>query len=188
MINNLSTSQPSDLSTFKPFNFLTPLTCQWYALYTKSRHEKLIHSELLKKRMESFLPLRTIKRRWSDRTVTVEEPLFKSYLFVKTDLTKTSQVLKTKGAVRFVTVHGKPVPITETVISTLKNILSRKVEVDPFFYLDTGMRVSVRSGIFKGIEGFVVRKDNKKCRIVISIDALKASISIEVDACLVEKI
>ncbi|OIO39253.1 MAG: hypothetical protein AUJ72_01105 [Candidatus Omnitrophica bacterium CG1_02_46_14] len=164
------------------------MTPRWYALYTRSRHEKFIDVELKKRCIESFLPLRTIKRRWSDRTVTVDEPLFKSYLFVKTDPVKAVDVLKTKGAVRFVTVQSKPVPIAEAVISSLKNILEREIAVDPFPYLESGMRVSVRSGIFKGVEGFVVRKDNKKCRVVISIDALQASISIEVDACLIEKV
>ncbi len=160
----------------------------WYALYTKGRHEKLINKELNKRRIESYLPLRRIRRRWSDRTVTVEEPLFQSYIFVRPDRARTEEVLKIKGAVRFVSIHGNLVAVEQKVIDSLKNVLSREIAVDPFPYLDAGMRVCVRSGIFKGIEGYIVRKDNKKCRIVISVDALKASISIEVDACLADKI
>jgi len=165
-----------------------PSLPRWYALYTKSRHEKSIHLELAKRNMESYLPLRKIKRRWSDRTMIVEEPLFKSYVFVKMYLENKTDVLRAKGAVRFVTIQGKPVPIADTVMNSLKNILSHEIALDPFPYLDTGMRVSVRGGIFKGVEGYVIRKDRKRCRVVISVDALKVSLSIEVDACLVERI
>ena len=159
---------------------------QWYALYTKSRHEKLIDGELRKRRIESFLPLRRMKKRWSDRTVTVEEPLFKSYVFVKTDTTRAADVLKTPGAVQFVSAQTRPVPIREDVIAALKVLTEGDIALDPFPYLEVGRRVRVKSGVFKGIEGFVLRKDTRRCRLVISIDALKASISAEVDACLVE--
>jgi transcription antitermination factor NusG len=161
---------------------------QWVALYTKSRHEKFIHNELTKKRIESFLPTRKIKRRWSDRTVTTEEPLFKSYLFVKAARLKLVDVLKTKGAVKFVSVQGQPVTIRNEVIAAIQKIVSQDIAIDPFPYLGAGDRVGIRSGIFKGVEGYIVRKDSKKCRLVISVDALAASISIEVDSSLVEKI
>ena len=161
---------------------------RWYALYTKSRHEKFIHSELEKKRIESFLPLRFIKRRWSDRTVTVEEPLFKSYIFVKTAFLKSTEVLKTKGAVKFVMAGDQPVPVEESVILSLQTIIQPDINLDPFPYISQGDRVYVRSGIFKGIEGFVIRKNDKKCRLVISVNALMASVSVEVDSCLVEKL
>lgn len=160
----------------------------WYALYTRSRHEKFIHAELEKRRIESLLPVRFIKRKWSDRTVTVEEPLFKSYLFVKGNILKFTDVLKTKGAVKFVSAGAYPIPIREAVIESLRTIIQPDIVLDPFPYLKTGNKVYVKSGIFKGIEGFVVRKNEKKCRLVISIDALMASVSVEIDACLVEKL
>ena len=161
---------------------------RWYALYTRGRHEKFIDEELKKKSIESFLPLRKIKRRWSDRTVVVEEPFFKSYVFVKTDEIRSPDVLRTKGAVKFVSVQSRPIPVEDSVIDSLRSILNRDVSVDPFPYLKIGNKVFVRSGIFKGVEGYIVRKDDKRCRLVISIDAIMASISIDVDACLVEKV
>jgi len=160
----------------------------WYALYTRSRHEKFIHSDLAKRNIESFLPLRFVRRKWSDRTVTVEEPLFKSYLFVKADLVSFTEVLKTKGAVRFVSAGRDPLPVSDTVISSLRNVIQSDIILDPFPYLKMGDRVYVKSGLFKGTEGFIVRKNDEKCRLVISIDALMASISVEVDSCLVEKL
>ena len=168
---------------------LSPSPMQrWYALYTRGRHEKFVDTELKKKKIESFLPLRRIKRRWADRMVVVEEPLFTSYVFVKTDLKCNSVLLRTKGAVKFVSSGMKPIPIEDSVIHSLKNIVRREISLDPFPYLKTGNKVYVRSGFYKGIEGCIVRKDDKKCRLVISIDAIMASISIEVDSCLVEQV
>ena len=167
---------------------MVSIELQWYALYTKSRHEKFVRDEIQKRQIESFLPLRFMKRKWSDRMVIVEEPLFKSYLFVKTDFKSFSDVLKTKGAVAFVRSGDGPVPIRESVILSLRNIVQPDIVLDPFPYLKQGDRVYVKSGIFKGTEGFIIRKNDKKCRLVISIDALMTSISVEVDSCLVERI
>ena len=161
---------------------------KWYALYTKSRHEKFIDGELGKKQIESFSPIRFIKRRWSDRTVTIEEPLFKSYVFVKTNPIKFADVLRTKGAVSFVKAGISPVPIQEQVIVSLRTVIQPGVEIDPFPYLKQGDRVYVKSGLFKDTEGFVFRKNDKKCRLIISVDVIGASISVEVDSCLVEKV
>jgi len=164
------------------------LNPHWYALYTKSCHEKFIRSELDKRKIESYLPVKHLKRRWSDRTVTTEEPLFKSYLFVKTDLYHFTDVLKVKGAVKFVSAGTAPVPIQNTIIDSLRMVVQPGVDLDPFPYLKQGDRVYVRSGLFKGLEGFIVRKDNDKCRLVISVNALMASISVQVDSSLVEKL
>lgn len=160
----------------------------WFALYTKSRHEKFIRTELGKQAIEAFLPIRTIRRRWSDRTVSIEEPLFKSYLFVKTDIFHKRDVLRTRGAVTFVNVGGVPVPIDESVIDSLRRIVQHNMPVDPFPYLDKGDRVCVRSGPFQGLEGYVARKDDIRCRLVISVSAIKSSIAVEIDSYLVEKV
>jgi len=160
----------------------------WYALYTKSRHEKSIAAELHKRRIEAFLPTRKIKKSWSDRTKTVEEPLFKSYLFVKTDYLRKRDVLKVNGAVTFVKAGIKPVTVGDETISSLKTIVRQEISADPFPYLDKGDRVHVNSGPFKGLEGYINRKNDKRCRVVISVSAIRSSISVELDSYLVEKI
>lgn len=160
----------------------------WYALYTKSRQEKHINEEFDKRHIESFLPLRKIKRRWSDRVKTIEEPLFKSYIFVKTELPKRkTDVLKIKGAVKFVSAGINPISVDEQTMQSLKNVVQQDIAVDPFPYLDKGDRVIIKSGPFKDTEGFIVRKDEKKCRLVISIAAIKSSVAVEIDSYLVDK-
>lgn len=160
----------------------------WYALYTKSRHEKSVYEELCKRRIESFLPTRVVKRRWSDRTKVIEEPLFKSYLFVKTDPLHKTDVLTIKGSVKFVSAGKRPIFVEERLIICLKNLIERQINIDPFPYFSKGDRIFVKSGPFRGTEGYIIRKDSKKCRLVISIEAIASSVSIELDSYLVEKI
>lgn len=161
-------------------------TAKWYALYTRSRHEKLLHGELGKKGIESFLPMREVTRQWSDRKKVIGEPLFKSYLFVKMPLRERWTVLNTVGAVRLVGKSAaEPVEVPEHELLAVRRFLEEDILVDPFPYLKEGERVYVRSGPFKGVEGFIVRKD-KHCRLVISLDLLMQSVSIQIDQANVE--
>ena len=159
---------------------------KWYALYTRSRHEKLVSGELEKKGIETFLPLREVTRQWSDRKKIIGEPLFQGYLFVKMPLRERWTVLNTIGAVRLIGKSAaEPVEVPESELLAVRRFLQEDIQVDPFPYLKQGERVYVRSGPFKGVEGFVVRKD-KHCRLVISLDLLMQSISIQIDQACVE--
>ena len=158
----------------------------WFAVYTKSRHEKLLEQELRKKQIQTFLPLRTVTRFWSDRKKNIEEPIFKSYLFVRIPWKERWSVLNSVGAVNFVGPHlSYPVEVSENEIISIQKFIQEKVSLDPFPYLKQGQRVYVRSGPFKGVEGFVVRKDSH-CRLVISLDLLMQSISVAIDEACVE--
>jgi transcription antitermination factor NusG len=80
-------------------------TPQWYALYLRSRYEKKANLELEKKNIETFLPLIEELHVWSDRKKRVMEPLFRGYIFVKTDLRDKETILMTDGVVRFVDIN-----------------------------------------------------------------------------------
>ena len=160
----------------------------WYALYTRSRHEKFVDLELTRRGVRSFLPLRRVTRDWSDRRKIIEQPLFQGYLFVHISIRECLSILKIKGAVRFV---GRsllnPTTVPESDITSIQRFIEQEIEVDPFPYIKEGARVYVRSGPFKGIEGFVVRKD-KHCRLVISLNLLMQSVSIQIDQACVEPV
>jgi transcription termination/antitermination protein NusG len=160
----------------------------WYALYTKSRHEKLLYRELSKKGIEAFLPLRKVTRHWSDRKQIVEEPVFQGYLFVRMPWVSRIQVLQTAGAVRFVTFSAaNPVSVPDKEIESLKRFIDHDIPIDPYPYLKKGQRVYIRTGPFKGAEGFIVYK-NQHCRLVISLDLLMQSVSVEIDEACVEPV
>jgi transcription antitermination factor NusG len=158
----------------------------WFALYARSRHEKLADRELRNKGIETFLPLRKITHQWSDRKIIVEEPLFKGYLFVNVSLKNRFCVLNTRGAVRFVGPRpSEPSEVPARDIGSIRRFIEEKIKVDPFPYVKEGTRVYVCSGPFRGIEGFVVRKDNH-CRLVMSVDLLMQSVSVQVDEACVQ--
>jgi len=158
----------------------------WYALYTKSRHEKLVSRELTKKRFENFLPLRKIKRHWSDRMKTVEEPLFTGYLFVRMPLRERWSVLNTAGVAKFVGPHpSDPLIVSESSISSVRRFIENDIAIDPFPYLKKGQKIYIRSGPLKGTEGFIVHKD-KQGRLVVSLDLLMQSVSVVIDEQCVE--
>ena len=158
---------------------------RWYALYTRSRHEKIAQRELHKKGIETFLPLRKITRQWSDRKKIIEEPLFKSYLFVHAPFSQRIAILNTVGVVQFVRQGSELAEVAEKELLTIRRFVEENIEIDPFPYLKQGERVYVRSGPFRGAEGFVIRKDSH-CRLIISLDSLMQSVSIQIDQACVE--
>ncbi len=175
--------QISSLSVIEEQKFKT---AKWFALYTKSRHEKVVDQELRKKGVETFLPLRRVTRHWSDRKKIIEDPLFKGYLFTHVALRDRLTVLNTAGVVGFVGIRrAEPFEVREKDIWTIRRFLQEEIQMDPFPYLREGRRVYIRSGPLKGAEGFIIRKD-KHCRLVISLDLLMQSVSVEIDQACVE--
>ena len=92
---------------------------KWLAVYTKPRWEKRVNQLLHEKGVESYCPLNKVRRKWSDRIKTIEEPLFKSYVFVKVNEPDRTSVRMTNGVINFVYWNGKPAVIKEKEINML---------------------------------------------------------------------
>ncbi|MCK4423485.1 MAG: UpxY family transcription antiterminator [Candidatus Omnitrophica bacterium] len=160
--------------------------CKWYALYTKSRHEKFIETEFLKKGIEAFTPKITFKKKWSDRTKLIEEPLFKSYCFARFGLENRIDIVSQKGVVNVVHFNNHYIPIEESVINSLRILTENKIMLDPYPYLEAGKRVIIKRGPLKGLEGFILEKRNRNTTLVISVEALFSSVKCVVDVDFVE--
>ena len=152
----------------------------WIAIYTKPRHEKTLALELEKKGLEVYLPLLRVRKKWSDRKKWVEFPLFKSYLFVKATNYNTQSLINTPGLVRIVRFGKKIAIIKESSINSIKLMLNGGYNPTSTDYFIKGGPVSVKSGPLKGLTGEVVRIDNHN-RLLVRIDAIKHSISIDID-------
>ena len=153
---------------------------RWYVLYTKARHEKKVANLLGDRRVNSYLPVYRSARRWQDRQKEIELPLFPGYVFVRIALRSRLQVLTVPGVVRIVTFDGKPVPIADSEVDALRQGLSNARGIKPHPYLKVGKRVCVRSGPFAGMNGILVRR-KQKYRLVLSIDLIMRSLSVEID-------
>ena len=127
---------------------MTSVTMQWYALYLRSRYEKKVYEDLGKKNVEAFLPLIEEVRIWTDRKKKIQEPLFRGYIFVKTDLRDKEMILITDGVVRFVGINHKPSSIPESQIEWLRRVIGESKEVQHEEFLKVGERVKIIAGPF----------------------------------------
>ena len=141
------------------------LTKQWFAIYTKPRWEKKIDAVLIRKGVTSWCPIQKTERFWSDRKKIIDEPLFRSYVFVQIDATERATVLSTPGVLNFVYYVGKPAIIRDEEIEIIKNYLGEKGAVLSVIS-EEGYReetkVLVNHGVFMGNEGTVIRGGKKK--------------------------
>jgi len=156
----------------------------WYAVYTRSRHESKVNELLQKKRIDTFLPL---TERWSkrkDRRLKIHVPLFPGYVFVRVwmDAHSHLEILKTDSVVRILGNNGKPTPIPDEQVSAVQTLVKSGLEVNPYPFLKEGMRVRVVRGPLVDIEGILVETKASRNRLVISVDLLKQSASVEIDA------
>jgi transcription termination/antitermination protein NusG len=160
---------------------------RWYALYTRSRHEKFVESQLNRKGIETFTPKITLRRRWSDRIKRVEEPLFKSYCFARFRLKDKKNVLAQQGVVNVVNFSGRYVPVPDNTIESIRVMVRNELSIDPCPYVKKGDRIVIRKGPFKGLEGYVTEKRDSNMTLVVSVDAIAASVKCVVDFDLVDQ-
>lgn len=152
----------------------------WYALYTKPRWEKKVDSLLLKKNIEVWCPLQKLMKQWSDRKKLVEEPLFKSYVFVKISLSEKTAVLMTDGVLNFVHYLGKPAVIRDEEIELIKKYLAEagaSVSVQSLESLDENTRIKVNQGVFMDTTGTVMRSNKKK--VFVKLESLGQVLVVE---------
>jgi transcription antitermination factor NusG len=160
---------------------------RWYAAQTCANHEKRVLEQLSQREVEGYLPLYESVRRWKDRRVRLEMPLFPGYVFVHLALRDRMRVLQTPSVVRLVSFGGQPAVLPEQEIETLRQGLTRELRAEPHAYLKTGQRVRVRSGPLRGLEGILVRKKNGS-RFVISLDLIMRSVAAEIDVAELEPV
>ncbi|MGA8727971.1 MAG: UpxY family transcription antiterminator [Terracidiphilus sp.] len=164
-------SRPTDLAADR----------HWFAVYATCRHEKRIAQHFEQREIECYLPLYRTQRRWKDRSsVTLDLPLFPGYLFVRIDRPRRVTVLQVPGVLSLIGAMGSQFnPLPEFEIEALRNGLD-PLRAEPHPLLLTGQRVRICKGALAGIEGIVVRKKNN-LRVVLTLDLIMQSISLEVD-------
>src|SRR3989475_10183890 len=106
----------------------------WYSVYTRPRHEKHVLQELNDKHIEASLPTYKVRRRWSDRYKIVEEPLFRSYLFVRMAVGSYHEVLRPFGAVSFVKFNERPAEIPENEVESIRRLVASELRYNPHPY------------------------------------------------------
>ena len=119
-----------------------------------------------------FLPTITRWSRWKDRKKKIDWPLFPGYCFARFDPDDPLAILKCTGVVNIVSVEGKPAPIPEVEIESIRTLVGSELQFDPCPLIHEGQMVEVIHGPLKGVIGRLLRKDTHHARLVLSVDLI----------------
>jgi transcription antitermination factor NusG len=153
---------------------------RWYAVYTCANHEKRVAEQMAQRSLEYFLPQYASVRRWKDRHVQLNLPLFPGYVFVRLALRNRLRVLEIPSVACLVSFGGQPAVLPDEVVTRLREGLSGNLRMEPHPYLNVGKRVRLLRGALAGTEGILLRKKGR-IRIVMSIELIARSVAVEVD-------
>lgn len=156
-------------------------TPRWYAVCTRSNHERRVAEQFAERGVEHFLPQYDSVRRWKDRKVHLKMPLFPGYVFAHLALQNRLNVLQVPGVARLVGFAGRPSPVPEEEFAKIRGFLKNGLRSEPHPYLKAGRRVRVRSGPLEGMEGIVLRRKNG-CRLVISLELIQRAMAVDVNS------
>jgi transcription antitermination factor NusG len=155
-------------------------TQAWFALQTMPRNEKKIDYLLKQKGYECLTPIYRQKRKWSDRTVEVDLPLFPTYVFCYTSPLILGKVIATRGVTRIIGFGGKPAEIAVEEIEALRLLTASNFLREPWRYLPDGTPVVVETGPLAGVQGIICQSENGR-RLIISVTLLQRSVAIQLD-------
>ena len=156
-------------------------TQRWYAVWTRSRHEQVVRTQLDEKHVTAFLPTMTRWSRWKDRKKQIDVPLFPGYVFARFEAGERLSVLKCSGVVSIVSFDGEPAPVPDHEIEGIRTLVESTLPYDPCPTIKTGTLVEVSHGPLKGVVGRLTRKGSQS-RLVLSVDLIGQAVSVQVDA------
>ena len=155
---------------------------QWFALQTRSRHEKVVAQRLCEKGITNFLPLVKGIHRWSDRRKTVELPLFSCYVFARLAARNEQRlrVLTVDGVLRFVGPPGQGIAIPEDQIDAVRKVVQEHLPYSDHPFLKIGQRVRIRGGALDAVEGILISRSGDRT-LVVSVDAIQRSLAVRIE-------
>jgi transcription antitermination factor NusG len=154
----------------------------WYAVWTRSRHEQVVREQLDRKRIDTFLPTITRWSRWRDRKKKIDWPLFPGYCFARFNPSDPLPILKCAGVVNIVSFDGKPAPISDVELGSIRVLVGSELQYDPCPIVREGQLVEVVHGPLKGVVGRLIKKDAARARLVLSVDLIGQAVSVDVEA------
>ena len=167
---------------------VSDINLKWYPVYTQPRAEKKAYSALIDKGIEAYLPLHRRLKQWSDRKKWVEEPLIKSYLFVRIADNAQTEVLMTKGIARFIYFSGKITAMPDRQINELKLLMASSLDIEVTEEdLQPGEKIKIKAGPLKGITGEIIAYRSQK-QLLLRLENLGCSIIVNVAASLINRL
>lgn len=147
----------------------------WYALYTKPRHEFKAEEQLNVNGIITYMPSVTKVKQWSDRKKKVTEPILRGYIFIYANESERLLALEQNSVIRCVSDHGRPAIIPDWQINNLKKMLEYKANYFIQEGLVTGTKVEITQGPFTGVVG-IVQSSSEGKTIAVTIELLNRSV------------
>jgi transcription antitermination factor NusG len=177
----------SSKSCSEPLTLSIQDCVRWYAVYTSANHEKRVATHLSQRSVEQFLPTYTSVRKWKDRRVTLDLPLFPGYVFVRFPLRERLRVLQVPGVAKLVGFGGIPAALPEAEIEGLRSGLASGIHAEPHAFLTAGRKVRVKRGPMTGLQGILLRRKGRT-RLVVSLELIQRAMAVEIDEADVEAV
>lgn len=153
---------------------------KWYPVYTHPRAEKKAYTTLVNKGIEAYLPLQKRLKQWSDRKKWVEEPLIRSYIFVRIADNSQAEVLMTRGIARFIYFSGRIAPMPDRQIEDLKLLMASAIDLEiTEENIQPGEKIKIKAGPLKGLTGEMIAYRSQK-QLLLRLESLGCSIIVNV--------
>jgi transcription termination/antitermination protein NusG len=163
----------------------SPQTSLWHVLQVKPRHEKALAQDLVTMQIDHYLPLVERVHFYGSRKFRVSLPIFPGYLFVRGSIERAFAATRTRRVVRVLRVADQG--LFERDIRNIQIAMGQSAQLDPYPYLTEGVRVEVRAGPFRGLQGVVEAKSHTD-RLILQVDMLGRAVSMEMDCSLLDPI
>ena len=156
-------------------------TLLWFAVQVVPHHERPVDALLGCKGYERFLPTHIVRRNWSDRVKTLQQPLFPGYIFCRCRQAAVTSILRTSGVIRIVSFGGRPCSVADAEIEGLRQVIRSNKQTYPVPFLAVGRKVQMKAGPLMGIVGIITQFKNRN-RLVLCVESIMRGVAIEVDA------
>ena len=153
----------------------------WLAVWTRARHEVTVRNQLRAKGLETFLPTVTRWSHWKDRRKRIDWPLFPGYCFVRLQPIEALRALSCTGVVRLVSFDGRPAPISDVEIESVRRLVDSDLRIDPCPLIHEGDPVEVVAGPLRGVVGRLVKK-GPHARLIVTVGLIGQGLTVDVDA------
>ena len=157
----------------------------WFALTVKPQHEKAAEMQLHFASMEAYCPVYRSRRKWSDRTKTLEVPLFRGYVFCRFDGNSRRRVLEMPSVTSVVGFGGKPEPVSDSEIAAVKAMVDSGRPLERWPALRVGQPIRICGGPLAGLSGILV-DEKSVLRLVVNVELLNRAVSVEIERDYVE--
>lgn len=157
----------------------------WFVLRTKARQEKALATDLHSRGIASFLPVIQCTKYYAGRKALVELPVFPGYLFLRGDVDSAYEADRTRRVAQIIRVSDQA-----KIDHELRNIhraLRGNAPLDAYHMLRPGVRVEVREGPFRGLQG-VIEDGGRRDRLILQVQVLGRAVSLEIEASLLDVI